>query len=196
MLPLIPESAPFSPQQRAWLNGFFAGVLNVGQSGGSPAPSNGHAATAVAAPPAEADDENPPWHDPALALDERLKLADGKPLNNRLMAAMAQLDCGACGYLCQTYSAAIARGEEKDLTRCSPGGSETAKALKRLLAIEAPASSQGSAVRSQESGKTTGSRNTRGKIRFQPGSPTLSSSHTRRLRRIRGTLKSTCSIRA
>ena len=29
------------------------------------------------------------------------------------MAAMAQLDCGACGYLCQTYSEAIADGAEK-----------------------------------------------------------------------------------
>jgi sulfite reductase (NADPH) flavoprotein alpha-component len=52
------------------------------------------------------------------------------------MAAMAQLDCGACGYLCHSYSAAIARGEERDLTRCSPGGTETARALKALLASE------------------------------------------------------------
>ena len=50
------------------------------------------------------------------------------------MAAMAQLDCGACGYLCKTYSEAIARGEEKDLTRCTPGGNDTAKALKKLWA--------------------------------------------------------------
>ncbi len=50
------------------------------------------------------------------------------------MAAMAQLDCGACGYLCQTYSEAIARGEEKDLTKCSPGGKDTAKKLKELVA--------------------------------------------------------------
>ena len=26
---LLPESAPFSPAQRAWLNGFFAGMLSV-----------------------------------------------------------------------------------------------------------------------------------------------------------------------
>jgi sulfite reductase (NADPH) flavoprotein alpha-component len=26
---LIPESAPFTSDQRAWLNGFFAGVLSL-----------------------------------------------------------------------------------------------------------------------------------------------------------------------
>lgn len=30
IVPLIPESAPFSVEQRAWLNGFLAGVLNRG----------------------------------------------------------------------------------------------------------------------------------------------------------------------
>lgn len=29
-VPLIPESAPFSPEQRAWLNGFFAGMFSRG----------------------------------------------------------------------------------------------------------------------------------------------------------------------
>jgi DNA-binding NarL/FixJ family response regulator len=29
-----------------------------------------------------------------------------------MMAAMAQLDCGACGYLCKTYGEAIAEGKE------------------------------------------------------------------------------------
>lgn len=29
-LSLLPESAPFSPPQRAWLNGFFAGLLTPG----------------------------------------------------------------------------------------------------------------------------------------------------------------------
>lgn len=30
MIPMIPDSAPFTPEQRAWLNGFLAGVLNRG----------------------------------------------------------------------------------------------------------------------------------------------------------------------
>src|SRR5262249_5051597 len=45
------------------------------------------------------------------------------------------LDCGACGYVCKTYAEAIASGEEKDLTRCAPGGRETAKKLKELMAL-------------------------------------------------------------
>jgi sulfite reductase (NADPH) flavoprotein alpha-component len=51
------------------------------------------------------------------------------------MAAMAQLDCGACGYVCQTYAEAIAGGEDADLTKCAPGGRETSKKLKELLAM-------------------------------------------------------------
>jgi sulfite reductase (NADPH) flavoprotein alpha-component len=87
---------------------------------------------------AEAEEQFP-WHDPAIPLAERLKLADGKPRERVLMAAMAQLDCGACGYQCKTYAEAIARAEEKDLTRCTPGGRETSKALKQCLATAAPA---------------------------------------------------------
>lgn len=45
--PLIPESAPFTAEQRAWLNGFFAGVFSRGPVPG-PAAAN---ATAVALTP-------------------------------------------------------------------------------------------------------------------------------------------------
>src|SRR5687767_5847446 len=31
-VPIIPESAPFSPEQRAWLNGFLAGMLSHGEA--------------------------------------------------------------------------------------------------------------------------------------------------------------------
>ncbi|HSV13613.1 MAG TPA: sulfite reductase subunit alpha [Tepidisphaeraceae bacterium] len=117
---LLPESAPFTPQQRAWLSGFFTGLVNV-----QPEP--------VAAAPAV--EEEFPWHDPALSLSKRLALAAGKPRERQLMAAMAQLDCGACGYLCQTYAEAIASGSEKDLARCTPGGRETNKSLKELLKV-------------------------------------------------------------
>jgi sulfite reductase (NADPH) flavoprotein alpha-component len=126
--PLIPESAPFSPPQRAWLNGFFAGML----AGAQP-----DAATGAPAPAQAGAQDDLPWHDPALALDERMRLADGKPMPLRMMAAMGQLDCGQCGYLCKSYSEAIATGVEKDLTRCVPGGKATAKILKVLIA-EAP----------------------------------------------------------
>src|SRR4051812_16604342 len=99
-IPILPDSAPFTPAQRAWLNGFFAGLLS---RGAAPAPQpSPDEATAV--PSGDADDESMPWHDPALPIAERLQLTDGKPIDRQLMAAMAQLDCGACGYVCKTYA--------------------------------------------------------------------------------------------
>jgi sulfite reductase (NADPH) flavoprotein alpha-component len=143
-IPVLPESAPFTPAQRSWLNGFFAGMFGLdrgaanglGAGGGgvrvAAAPANGtHQAGPT--PPAEAE-ESFPWHDPSLPMDERLQMAEGKPFERVLMAAMAQLDCGACGYLCKTYAEAIASGAEKDLGRCAPGGKDTAKKLKELVA--------------------------------------------------------------
>ena len=135
LVPVLPESAPFSPAQRAWLNGFFAGLgsTNTGLTTAGSAGSDVSAIAGTAAPaPAEAEAEEFPWHDSAMAMGERMKLADAKPHARKLMAAMAQLDCGACGYLCQTYAEAIANGQEKDLTRCTPGGRDTSKMLKSL----------------------------------------------------------------
>lgn len=130
-MPLIPENAPFSPAQRAWLNGFLAGLYGRGGASG---------AMSVGTPPASAPpepEEDFPWHDPALELPERLKLAEGRPLPRRMMAATAQLDCGQCGYLCQTYTEALAEGREASTSLCVPGGKATARLLKQFLA-EAP----------------------------------------------------------
>jgi sulfite reductase (NADPH) flavoprotein alpha-component len=130
-LSIIPESAPFNAEQRAWLNGFLAGWLGLQDGTGTanpPIPDLNRLAPASAV-----QEEDFPWHDPALSIDDRMKLAEGKPKELRLMAAMAQLDCGTCGYLCKTYSEAIANGTEKSLTLCSPGGSETSKLLKKLV---------------------------------------------------------------
>jgi sulfite reductase (NADPH) flavoprotein alpha-component len=131
-IPTLPETAPFSSAQRSWLNGFFAGLVSP-----SGTPSTGGNA-AQATPPTE--EETFPWHDSALTISERMDLAKDKPLERRMMAAMAQLDCGACGYICQTYSEALARGEEKDLTLCSPGGKETSAKLKELIQLGIKAS--------------------------------------------------------
>jgi sulfite reductase (NADPH) flavoprotein alpha-component len=49
------------------------------------------------------------------------------------MAAMAQMDCGQCGYECRTYAEAIAAGTETSLGKCQPGGKATARMLKELL---------------------------------------------------------------
>ena len=118
--PLIPPSAPFSPAQRAWLNGFLAGIYG-GQG----------ALMSSAAPAAPAEDF--PWHDPALELPERLAMAEGRAPARQMMAAMAQLDCGQCGYLCQTYAEALANGKETSAGLCVPGGKPTMKTLKALL---------------------------------------------------------------
>lgn len=125
---LIPDSAPFDEEQRAWLNGFFAGMLGMQDS-----PATLDSNTATLDPPAAEVEEDFPWHDAALPIVDRMQLADGKPLPRRMMAAMAQLDCGACGYVCQSYSEAIAAGDETNLTLCSPGGRETSKMLKQLM---------------------------------------------------------------
>jgi sulfite reductase (NADPH) flavoprotein alpha-component len=129
---LVPENAPFTHEQRGWLNGFFAGLLN-----GALAGNVASAGSPSALPPAEIEEEAP-WHDPALQMDERVKLAEGKRHSLKLMAAMAQLDCGSCGYVCKSYAEAIASGEEKDLTKCTPGGRETSKMLKALQATMPP----------------------------------------------------------
>ncbi len=129
MMNLLPDSAPFSAEQRAWLNGLIAGMMSLDiATSATPAP---------AITTAEAEDT--PWHDPALSLDERMGLAASKPLRFKLMAAMGQLDCGQCGYLCDSYANAIAGGSEKDLGKCVPGGKPTSKIIKKLLAENPPA---------------------------------------------------------
>ncbi|MCA9186559.1 MAG: sulfite reductase subunit alpha [Pirellulaceae bacterium] len=151
MIEIIPESAPFNEEQRAWLNGFLAGWLAV--PSGDQLPVN-RIATFLDSPATTASDDQPsgpstapaeheefPWHDPTLPLEERLRLATDRPLSRRLMSAMAQLNCGACGYLCKTYSEALANGNEANPSLCSPGGRETAKAIKRILKDEQPTTS-------------------------------------------------------
>jgi sulfite reductase (NADPH) flavoprotein alpha-component len=67
-----------------------------------------------------------------MALADRMKLAEGRPLRRRMMAAMGQQDCGQCGYNCQDYSDAIFLQKEERLNLCVPGGKETTRALKAL----------------------------------------------------------------
>jgi sulfite reductase (NADPH) flavoprotein alpha-component len=141
--PIIPESAPFTPEQRAWLNGLFAGVFGLPQTITQVSTEeaarllrgllDGDAAneSAPGSAPVEADD-GAPWHDPAMALAERMKLAEGRPLPRRFMAAMAQQDCGQCGYNCKDYADALFTKSEKRLNLCVPGGKETARKLKEL----------------------------------------------------------------
>jgi sulfite reductase (NADPH) flavoprotein alpha-component len=133
----IPESAPFTPEQRLWLNGLFAGVFGLEESV-TPL-SNVDAAKLLtglldsgAAPAPSEPEGDAPWHDPALPLADRMKLADGKPLSQRFMAAMAQQDCGQCGYNCKDYADALFAKSEKRLNLCVPGGKDTSRMVKHL----------------------------------------------------------------
>ncbi len=135
--PMIPENAPFSPEQRAWLNGFFAGLLATESQGGTALPAQESAALAAAFAPQsvapELEDDGAPWHDQTLLLADRMKLAEGRPLPRRMMAAMAQQDCGQCGYNCEDYANAIVSQAEDRLNLCVPGAKETARTLKILV---------------------------------------------------------------
>jgi sulfite reductase (NADPH) flavoprotein alpha-component len=137
VVPMIPENAPFSAEQRAWLNGFFAGLLSTDSQGGTALPAPESAALAATLAPAAAapglEDDGAPWHDQTLPLGERMKLADGRPLRRRMMAAMGQQDCGQCGYNCEDYANAIAAQAEDRLNLCVPGAKETARMLKTLV---------------------------------------------------------------
>src|SRR5262245_12026643 len=95
---LVPETAPFTDEQRVWLNGFFAGLVSRDTTGVTALTKEPNAALMPSAkgPLDDGDDGEAPWHDQTLPLGERMKLADGRPLRRRMMAAMAQQDCGQC----------------------------------------------------------------------------------------------------
>jgi sulfite reductase (NADPH) flavoprotein alpha-component len=140
---LIPDSAPFSIEQRTWLNGFFAGLLsldagvNALSSAETAALMNevmGTGPATARGPLDDGDDGAAPWHDTAIPLDERMQLAVKRPLRRRMMAAMGQQDCGQCGYNCEDYANAIALKNEERLNLCVPGGKETTRMLKVLYA--------------------------------------------------------------
>ena len=149
---LLPDSAPFSPEQRAWLNGFFAGFVALDVPSGIVALSpqqNAAIMPGAADPLADGDDGEAPWHDQTLPLPERMKLAEGRPLRRRMMAAMAQQDCGQCGYNCADYADKIFLKAEERLNLCVPGGKETARMLKNLyeeLALAPAPASPGAAA--------------------------------------------------
>src|SRR5215217_2724115 len=102
---LIPDNAPFSPEQRTWLNGFFAGLISI-EGGITPlSATESEALLPGLATGSEAtEDDDAPWHDQTIPLAERMKLAEKRPLRWRMMAAMAQQDCGQCGYNCHDYA--------------------------------------------------------------------------------------------
>jgi sulfite reductase (NADPH) flavoprotein alpha-component len=67
-----------------------------------------------------------------MPLTDRMDLAKDKSEAQKLMAAMAQQDCGQCGYNCADYANAIFLKSEERLNLCQPGGKETMRMLKKL----------------------------------------------------------------
>ena len=154
---LMPEITFFSQEQRAWINGFFCGIAGIDPNvfTSESLAAAGLATQSKIIRPSEKPDQDQqetPWHEPDLPLVERLELAKGRNLQCRLMAAMAQLDCGSCGYLCNTYSQAIADGHETDLSLCSPGGKETKRALKQMVQANGGIESKSGSDANVESG--------------------------------------------
>lgn len=129
---IIPETAPFSAEQRSWLNGFFAGLVSLDNVVTPLSAAQG--ADVMRGVAGDGDDGEAPWHDQTMPMAERMKLAEGRPLRRKMMAAMAQQDCGQCGYNCHDYSEAIASRKEERLNLCVPGGKDTARMLKALYA--------------------------------------------------------------
>jgi len=134
ILQILPDSAPFTPEQRTWLNGFFAGFLGLDQT---VTPLSREEAAALmpgllAAPGGAADDGPVTWHDPGIPIGERMKLAEGRSVRMRMMAAMAQQDCGQCGSSCEEYSGQIFDRKELRLNLCVPGGKDTSRMLRKL----------------------------------------------------------------
>src|SRR4029453_7199188 len=89
---IIPSSAPFSEPQRSWRTGFFAGLL----SDATPLSAEQGAAVLDGAA-GDGDDGEAPWHDQTMPMADRMKLAEGRPLRRRFMAAMAEQDLGQGG---------------------------------------------------------------------------------------------------
>jgi hypothetical protein len=106
-----------------------ARLPNADKSQLPPAPELAGAVADTARPTEEA-----PWHNPDLGISQRMEMAKSGDLKAKLFAAMAQTDCTACGWDCEGYAEAIAKGETKDLTLCVPGEDETESMLVKLMA--------------------------------------------------------------
>lgn len=143
LTPQIPENAPFSQEQRAWLNGYLAGLVSMQNEGSLPSIPGlgGETVSGVGLGPetdAGSSAKNgtkggTSWNDPSLPLEDRMKRVEGRPLKDQLTAAMGQLDCGRCGYNCETYAQALFTGKEQAINLCVPGGKATRRVLKGLL---------------------------------------------------------------
>jgi NADH-quinone oxidoreductase subunit B len=112
-----------------------APAATAGEGAGAPQSTAVAAVQEAAVPEVVPASPAIPFHNENLTLPERMKIADemGADLKMKLFAAMAQTDCGACGWDCEGYAAAIESGETKDISLCVPGETETLDELKKLM---------------------------------------------------------------
>jgi NADH-quinone oxidoreductase subunit I len=137
-----PPDVLSEPEKKAWLAGYQSalgsGAVTWPPTGVPAAPKPVTTATpAPATVPSAAElasgGEDWPWHDAGLDIKQRMELAKDRSLADKLMAAMAQTDCHACGYDCRGYADALGAGMTDDITLCAPGEEETAKMLEQVL---------------------------------------------------------------
>lgn len=172
---LVPETAPFTDEQRSWLNGFFAGLVSLDGAGVTALSPEQNAAVMPQAkgPLDDGDDGEAPWHDQTLPMVERMTLAEGRPLRRRMMAAMAQQDCGQCGYNCEDYADKLFLKEEERLNLCVPGGKDTARMLKSLYEELGKAPATAPAPRPATAETSTAARADIGRSRDNPAVATF-----------------------
>src|SRR3954453_20468601 len=91
---LVPETAPFSNEQRAWLNGFFAGLVSLDGAGVTALSPEQSAALMPGATNefGDTDDGEAPWPDQTMAIADRMTVAEARPPRLKTMAAMGQQD--------------------------------------------------------------------------------------------------------
>jgi len=108
---------------------------NVGPALSRPEPAGEPALHEAAPEPEPPAAPSVAFHSDKFTLPERMKMADemGGDLKTKLFAAMAQTDCAACGWDCEGYANALATGETKDISLCTPGEAETLDMLKKLM---------------------------------------------------------------
>jgi len=134
----VAEAAPQRSPSETAAPASPAAVIEVAEAAPQRSPAETAAPVVIpppAPPPVSGASEAIAFHDETLTLPERMKIAEemGGSLELKLFAAMAQTDCGACGWDCEGYAVALNTGETNDISLCVPGELETLEVLEALM---------------------------------------------------------------